>query len=59
AARVLTGATTVRYWRVARQQRSDDFSLRPFLVASLLLGLTIAYIMTIVLLIHEGVDHVL
>jgi hypothetical protein len=59
AALVLTGATTVRYWRVARQQRSDDFSLRPFLVATFLLGLTIAYIMTIVLLIHEGVDHVL
>ncbi len=59
AALVLTGATTVRYWRVARQQRSDDFSLRPFLVASFLLGLTIAYIMIIVLLIHEGVDHVL
>jgi hypothetical protein len=56
---ILTGATTLRYWRIGRQQGSGDFSLRPFLVASLLLGLTIAYIMIIVLLIHEGVDHVL
>jgi len=49
----------LRYWRIGRQQGSEDFPLRPFLVASLLLGLTIAYIMIIVLLIHEGVDHVL
>jgi hypothetical protein len=46
----VTGAMTVRYRKAP---------LRPFLVVSLLLGLTIAYIMIIVLLVHEGVDHLL
>lgn len=46
----VTGAMTVRYRNAA---------LQPFLVVNLLLGLTIAYIMIIVLLVHEGVDHLL
>jgi hypothetical protein len=56
---ILTGATTLRYWNVRGRGKLTEFSLKPFVVASLLLGLAIAYIMTIVLLIHEGVDHVL
>jgi len=56
---ILTMATTLRYWNVRGRGKLTEFSLKPFVVASLLLGLTIAYIMTIVLLIHEGVDHVL
>lgn len=43
-----TGVMTVRYRKAP---------LRPFLIVSLLLGLTIAYIMIILLLVHEGVDH--
>jgi len=56
---ILTMATTLRYWNVLGRGKLTEFSLKSFVVASLLLGLTIAYIMTIVLLIHEGVDHVL
>jgi len=56
---ILTMAATLRYWNVRGRGKLTELSLKPFVVASLLLGLTIAYIMTIVLLIHEGVDHVL
>ncbi|MGH7431966.1 MAG: hypothetical protein ACREI5_09085, partial [Candidatus Methylomirabilales bacterium] len=56
---ILTGGTTLRYWNARGRGKSDAFSLRPFLLVSLFLGLAIAYVMVIVLLVHEGVDHVL
>ena len=56
---ILTGGATWAYWRARRQGGSREISLRPFLVVSFLLGLAIAYAMIIVLLIHEGIDHVL
>ncbi|MGH7412095.1 MAG: hypothetical protein ACREJ6_13685 [Candidatus Methylomirabilis sp.] len=56
---ILTGGTTLRYWNARGRGKSDAFSLRPFLLVSLFLGLAIAYVMIVVLLVHEGVDHVL
>jgi hypothetical protein len=55
----LTGAMTVLCRKAPVEGDGRKPSFRPFLVVSVLLGLTIAYIMIIVLLIHEGVDHVL
>ena len=48
---------TFRYLRL--RSRADPFNFQPFVAASLFLGLAIGYIMMIVLLLHEGVDHVL
>lgn len=50
---------TVRYWKFRGRPRADQLDLRPFVAASLFLGLVIGYIMIIVLLLHEGVDHAL
>ena len=47
---------TIRYLRA---EEIEQASIRPIAGMSLLLGLTIGYIMIIVLLIHEGVDHAL
>lgn len=47
---------TVRY---LRNKGAKDLSVPPFVAVSLLFGLAIAYIMMIVLLLHEGVDHAL
>jgi len=45
---------TIRYlWN----KGTKHLSVRPLAAVSLLLGLTIGYIMMIVLLLHEGVDH--
>jgi hypothetical protein len=55
----VTGAMTFRYWKEQASGKSRACILRPFLWLTLLLGLAIAYVMIIVLLIHEGVDHVL
>ncbi|MGH7410131.1 MAG: hypothetical protein ACREJ6_03585 [Candidatus Methylomirabilis sp.] len=59
AALILTGITTLQHWKARRTGKPKAFSPRVFLVTSLILSLTIAYIMIVVLLIHEGVDHVL
>lgn len=55
----VTGAMTFRYWNAQADGEPRAWILRPFLWATLLLSLTIAYVMIIMLLIHEGVDHVL
>lgn len=51
---------TVRYW--SRPRRSDgpvDVALRSLPGITLSIGLVIGYIMIIILLLHEGVDHAL
>ncbi|MFQ5684132.1 MAG: hypothetical protein ACE5HC_12760 [Candidatus Binatia bacterium] len=53
-------AMTHRYLKVSRskvEHRAVHF--RPYLFAEITLGLLIAYIMMMVLLVHEGVDHAL
>jgi hypothetical protein len=55
----LTLALTYRYVTGRSKQEQGVFSLRPWLIAGAVLGLAIAYIMVIVLLLHEGVDHAL
>src|SRR3989338_422421 len=47
---------TVRY---LRNKGAKLISVRPLAAVSLFLGLSIGYIMMIVLLLHEGVDHAL
>ncbi len=47
---------TVRY---LRNKGAKDLSVQPLVAVSLLLGLATGYIMMIVLLLHEGVDHAL
>ena len=47
------------YLRFRREVGIGQFNLQLFVVVSLLLGLAIGYIMIIVLLLHEGVDHAL
>ncbi|MBI2985369.1 MAG: hypothetical protein HYY45_01245 [Deltaproteobacteria bacterium] len=47
---------TVRY---LRNKGEKDLSVQPLAAVSLLLGLAVGYIMMIVLLLHEGVDHAL
>lgn len=55
----VTGGMTFRYRKAQAAGEFNTRSLRPFLWLTLLLSLAIAYVMIIVLLIHEGVDHVL
>ena len=55
----MMGAVTVRQPRGWTGVEEGTRSLRTYLWILLLLGLAIAYVITIVLLIHEGVDHVL
>ena len=55
----VTGAMTALHRKALVEGNGRKPSFRPFLLVSVLSGLTIAYIMTVVLLIHEGVDHVL
>ena len=50
---------TIRYLRLHRNVEAVRTKIQLLAVASLLLGLAIAYIMVIVLLLHEGVDHAL
>jgi hypothetical protein len=47
---------TIRY---LRNKGAKHLSVQPLAAVSLLLGLTIGYIMMIALLLHEGVDHAL
>ena len=56
AALVLLIAWTIRYLRV---EGIRQLSIQPLAAVSLLLGLTMAYMMMIILLLHEGVDHAL
>ena len=51
---------TVRYWsRSRRQNGTVDVEVRSLAGVNLGIGLVIGYIMMIVLLLHEGVDHAL
>ena len=51
---------TYRYVKGARSKEAQDIvSFRPYVLTVAALGLAIAYIMMMVLLIHEGVDHAL
>ncbi len=50
---------TVRYRRVRNTGKTDQFNLQPFVFVYLFLGLVIGYLMIIMLLLHEGVDHAL
>lgn len=47
---------TIRYFR---NKGAEPVSIQPLATASLLVGLAIGYMMMIVLLLHEGVDHAL
>ncbi len=55
----LTMRMTVRYRRAHSKAEINPFDLRPFVVVGLFLGLVIGYLIIIVLLLHEGVDHAL
>jgi hypothetical protein len=55
----VTGAMTFRYWKAQADGEPRACILRSFLWVTLLLISAIACLMIIVLLIHEGVDHVL
>lgn len=55
----LVVVVTVRYLRLKGKMKTDQINMQPVVVLSLLLGLAIGYIMIIVLLLHEGVDHAL
>jgi len=55
----LTVIMTVRYHRIHSKKGTDQLGLQPFVVVGFFLGLAIGYIMIIVLLLHEGVDHAL
>ena len=51
---------TYRYVKGSRSKEAQDIvSFRPYVLTVAALGLAIAYIMMMVLLIHEGVDHAL
>lgn len=52
-------AATYQWLRSGSGRRPAALSLRSYLAAAVALGLAIAYIMMIVLLLHEGVDHAL
>jgi hypothetical protein len=54
----LIALQTYQFFKVSRDVERS-FSFRPYFVIHTILGLAIAYIMIIVLLLHEGVDHAL
>jgi len=57
---VLMTIWTVRYWsRSRRQNGTVEVALRSLAGVTLCIGLVIGYIMMIILLLHEGVDHAL
>jgi hypothetical protein len=57
---VVTGLLTLRYRRVVhRGEVSKTVTSGWFLAANLALGLAIAWVMIMLLLVHEGVDHAL
>ena len=47
---------TVRYWKAGEM---TQLTIRPLAAVNVLLALAVGYIMMIVLLLHEGVDHAL
>lgn len=59
AAIALAGHFTVRYLKLRKNAGRDELDLRPFAFANCVLGLAVGYVMMIVLLLHEGVDHAL
>jgi len=57
---VLMTIWTVRYWRRSRGQNATvEVAFRSLAGVTLCTGLVIGYIMMIILLLHEGVDHAL
>lgn len=50
---------SIRYRRVRKEGKTHQFNLQPFVFVNLFLGLVIGYLMIIMLLLHEGVDHAL
>lgn len=58
---VVTAVLLLIVWniRYLRNDGAKHRNIRPLAAMSFLLGLAIAYIMMIVLLLHEGVDHAL
>lgn len=50
---------TLRYLRSHRKAGANSINIQPVVVLILFLGFAIGYIMVIVLLLHEGVDHAL
>jgi hypothetical protein len=54
----LMAVQTYQYFKVSRTM-GGSVSFRPFFIIEAFLALAIAYIMVIVLLLHEGVDHAL
>ena len=58
---VIVSLTLLIVWtfRYSRNKGAKHLSVQPLAAVSLLLGLAIGYIMMIVLLLHEGVDHAL
>jgi hypothetical protein len=59
AALSLVTVMTFRYLKLHKNGEPSGAEIRLLAGASLLLGLVIAYIMMVVLLLHEGVDHAL
>lgn len=55
----LIARQTYDYAKVRRGDTYGTLSFRPYYLMETILGLAIAYIMIIVLLLHEGVDHAL
>jgi hypothetical protein len=56
---VLMTVWTVRYWRSRDQDGNVEVALRSLPGVTLCIGFVIGYIITIILLLHEGVDHAL
>jgi hypothetical protein len=52
-------AAQTYHFKLSRHAQGGAVSFRPYFVIYTILGLAIAYIMIIVLLLHEGVDHAL
>jgi hypothetical protein len=55
----LIASQTYRYFKQIRCNTESFVSFRSYFVIETILGLAIAYVMIIVLLLHEGVDHAL
>jgi putative copper export protein len=59
-AAALMMAWTVRYWKNSRRKdESENVAVRSLAGVTLCIGLVIGYIMIIMLLLHEGIDHAL
>ena len=58
-AMILMIVWTFRYFRLRHNNRSVELAIRSLAGATFFIGLVIGYIMMIILLLHEGVDHAL